>query len=274
MDNITHIRHSRSWLPPQLRILVAYRDLLRSLIKRDVSLRYRQTLLGPAWIVVQPLMTAAIFTFVFGSVAKVPIPKDVPYFVFAIMGMGLWTGFSQCLTRSTSSVLANIDLVTKVYFPRLLLPVSAAAAAAVDSSLMIGVACSILLLSGLGINSAALLVPALLLGVLFLAMCVGAALGALLVRARDVQYGVPILVQGLLFATPVLYPLQSIPESVRPLSAANPLTFYFEALRWATFGTPAPSASLVVSSLCVTGALGLAGVCVFSRLERDFADVI
>ncbi len=267
------IERKASWVPRFGRAAWQYRDLLRSFVRRDLVVRYKQTALGPTWVIVQPLLGAGVFTFVFATVADVPVPGDVPYFVFALTGLALWTGFSQALTRSTASILGNVDLVTKVYFPRILLPLSAGTSATVDCVVMLVLAV-LVLAAAAGATVAAVVTLPILLACVALGTCAGCALGALLVRFRDVQYGVPVLVQSLLFLTPVLYPLNSIPDGVRTAVSLNPLTFYFEALRWGLLDGARPSLGSAAYALTATAIICTACLCVFARLERDFADVI
>ncbi len=267
------IQHQASWAPRFGGAVWRYRDLLRSFVRRDLMVRYKQTVLGPTWVIVQPLLGAGVFTFVFATVADVPVPGDVPYFVFALTGLALWTGFSQALTRGTTSIVGNGHLLTKIYFPRILLPLSAGASAAVDGLMMLVLAILVLAAAS-GVGLAAVATLPILLGCVALGTGTACALGAVLVRFRDVQYGVPVLTQSLLFLTPVLYPLSSIPDGVRTVVMLNPLTFYFEALRWGLLDGVPPSPGSAAYALTATAVICTVCACVFARLERDFADVI
>jgi lipopolysaccharide transport system permease protein len=270
----TVIQPRASWIPRFWGDIPQYRDLLMSLIRRDVALRYKQTALGPAWILVQPILTAATFAFIFGSVARVDLDIDVPYFVYALVGMSLWTGFSQSLSRATTSILANVDLVTKIHFPRILLPLGAALATAVDCLLVEAGLAIYLIVSGRGLGPEVLVVIPVTFVALTFAASLAAGLGAALVRFRDVQYGLPLIVQSLLLVTPVLYPLSAVSDSVEDIARANPLTAVFETLRWGLLSSPAPSVGEVAYSVAAMVVLSLVGLSVFARLERDFADVI
>lgn len=268
------IARSRGLFSAFDRSLFTYRDLFLSLLRRDVALRYRQTLLGPTWVLLQPLLGAGVFTFFFSSVATIPLPKGVPYFVFALVGLAVWTGFSQALTRSTASLLSNRDMVTKIYFPRYLMPLSAAASAVIDSIVVLVVAAVAALLSGVHFTGrAVLLIPIVVMLVVF-ALGLGGALSCILVRFRDVTYGLPVLIQGLLFVTPILYPLQSVPRHLRGIVEANPLTFYLEALRWAVFHSARPSVGMFVYANVAVVATAVVSLIIFSQLDRDLPDVI
>ena len=230
--------------------------------------------MGPAWVLLQPLLGAGVFTFLFTSVANIPLPHGVPYFVFALVSLSLWTGISQTLTRATASLLSSRDLVSKIYFPRLLLPVSTGLASLVDATVVFLVAIIGQLIAGVipGVRGLCV-IPIFLVGVSF-AATLGAALAAVLVRYRDVAWGLPVIVQALLFITPILYPLTSVPKKIRILADINPLTFLFESLRWSLFRAPAPSLALAVSSIATMIVVAVAALIIFSQLERDLTDVI
>jgi lipopolysaccharide transport system permease protein len=268
------IEPTRSWVPHFVRETRGYRDLFVSLVRRDVALRYKQTAIGPAWVILQPILTAATFAFLFGSVAKVPLDVDVSYFVFALVGMSLWTGFAASLTRGTTSLIANRDLVSKVYFPRVLLPAAAAAAASLDCFAILTGVVIYLAVFGPGLGIEALLVLPLAVSAIGFAAALASGMGALLVGFRDVAYGLPLIVQSLLLVTPVLYPLSSVDGVARDLMQLNPMTTVFEALRWALLDGSAPGFEWVLYAAAVMGLVGFAATAVFARLERTFADVI
>jgi lipopolysaccharide transport system permease protein len=268
------VRPRAGWLPASPGELWQFRELLRRFAARDITLRYRQTALGVIWVVLQPLLGAGILSFVFGSVAGLEGPPGVSYFVFSLAGMVGWTAFSQTALRGSGSLIANAQLVSKVFFPRLLLPLATTVSTLVD------VAVSLLLLVVLLAVQTVWAGPAVLLFPLWLALLVGLGLGlglvtsALMVRYRDVQFVLPVGIQLLLFASPVAYSVSSAPESAQWAFAINPLTGLLEGLRWSLLGTAAPSTGAVVYSLVATAAALLIGLVVFSRLERQFADVI
>lgn len=256
------------------RDLFQYRDLLLSLLQRDLKLRYRQTLLGPTWVILQPLLGAGVFTFLFTSVADIPLPPGVPYFVFALVGLSLWTAFSQSLMRSTNSLLGSREMITKIFVPRLLMPISSVGAAVVDSAIVLSLAVLFGAALSVGLSAKLLLALPIAIGVTLQALAIGTVLSVALVRFRDVSYGVPVLTQALLFVSPILYPVAAVPDSVRGFVDANPLSFYFEALRWAVLDGAAPTAQQGVVAAAVLTVSSLVSLVVFSVLERDVSDVI
>jgi lipopolysaccharide transport system permease protein len=268
------IQAKSQWLPADPRELWAFRAVLTRFASRDIKLRYRQTALGVAWVVLQPLLGAGILSFVFGSVAGLDAPEGVPYFLFSLAGMIAWTAFSQVLTRSSAALVGNAQLVSKVYFPRVLLPLSTVASSLVDLVVSSVVLLGLLLVSGTGVGPAWLLFPLWLCAIGCLSLGVGLILGATMVRYRDVQYILPVAVQFLLYASPVAYSFASVPSSARVAFRLNPLTGLLEGLRWSVLGTARPSWTLVTYSLTVSVLLLAAGSIFFGRFERRFADVI
>lgn len=258
---------------PDLAELWAFRDLCIALGKRDVTLRYRQTVLGVIWVVLQPMIAGGVFAVVFGRVAGLQSGTD-SYFLFAYAGFVAWSAFQNALSRAASSVIGQANLVTKVFFPRLVLPVSALMSTAVDFA--VGLASLILLMAitGAPIGVAMLTLPVWVLLLAALGLGLGTIAAALSVRYRDVQHALPVFVQLLLYASPVAYATMVVPESVRPLFLLNPLTGALDGFRWALLGTAPPGAL----SLAVTvggAALALvAGAITFARFERQLADVI
>ena len=268
------VRPRAGWLPSPPRELWQYRELLRRFAARDVTLRYRQTALGVIWVVLQPLLGAGVLSFVFGVVAGLEGPPGVSYFVFALTGMVGWTAFNQTALRGSGSLIANSQLVGKVFFPRLLLPLATTASTLVD------VAVSLLLLLVLLAVQTIWAGPAIFLFPIWLALLVALGLGlglftsALMVRYRDVQFVLPVGIQLLLFASPVAYSVSSAPESAQWAFAVNPLTGLLEGLRWSLLGTAPPSAGAVAYSFVAAALAMVVGLVVFSRMERQFADVI
>lgn len=268
------IRPRRSWLPTNPRELWAFRELMLRFASRDITLRYRQTALGVIWVVAVPLLGAGLLTFVFGSVADLPPPDGVPYFLFSLAGMVTWTAFAQTATRSSSSLVSNAALVGKVFFPRLLLPISTVLSTLVDVAVSLALLVVLLLIDGIHPGVGVITFPLWMLAVLALALGIGFASGALMVRYRDVQYILPVGIQFLLFASPVAYTLASVPQNVQWIYQLNPLTGLLEGMRWSLIGTPRPSWGLTVYSIGVSLAILVIGTLVFSRMERQFADVI
>jgi lipopolysaccharide transport system permease protein len=267
------IRPSRGWVSLRLRELWDYRELLYFLTWREIKVRYKQTALGAAWAVIQPLFTMLVFSLFFGRLAGVP-SDGVPYPLFSLAALVPWTFFSNGLTQSSNSLVAGASLITKVYFPRLTIPLSAVLSGAVDfciAFLLLGVAC---LYYGVTPGVRVVWLPLLFLLALVTALGVGLWLSALNVEYRDVRYTVPFLTQLWLFATPIAYPSSLLREPWRTLYGLNPMAGVVEGFRWATLGTGAgPGPMLAVSSAAALAML-VAGACYFRRMERSFADIV
>lgn len=250
-----------------------FRDLAAALGRRDVTLRYRQTLLGVVWVVLQPLIAGGLFTVVFGKVAKLP-SDGVPYFLFAYAGFIAWTTFQNALVRSSGSLLAQSSLVTKVYFPRLVPPLSALWSTAMDFLVGMGSLVVLMVMFRVPLGWPLLLLPVWVALLLLTGLGIGTLSAALSVRYRDLQYALPVLVQLLLYASPVAYGTAAVPERFRALFVLNPLAGMLDGFRWSVAGTAPPSAVSVMMS--GAGALvALAVGCIFfARFERRLADVI
>ena len=249
------------------------RDLLFTFADRDLRLRYRQTALGVIWVVLQPLIAAGIFTFVFGTVAHLS-SDGKPYLIFTFAALTGWNLFSGILTRASSCLVGNAHLVSRVFFPRLILPLSVIPAALVDFVVSLGMFAALLVVYGVAPTAALVTLP--LWMILLGAGAFGAGLiaASLTVRYRDVQYVLPVLVQLLLYASPVAYAASRVPERWHALYYLNPLVAVIEGLRWSMLGTEPPSIGAVAWSASVAAFAIAAGVIVFRRMERGFADVI
>jgi lipopolysaccharide transport system permease protein len=268
------IRPRSGWAALDLQEIWAFRDLLFTLAARDLKVRYKQTVLGVAWVIFQPLMAAGIFTFVFGAVAELEAPGAVPYFLFSFAGLLAWNAFNGTLNRASGALVGNEHLVSKVYFPRLILPISTIFAALIDFAVALGMLAMLLVLFWHLPGATLVLMPFCLLLVLMLALGLGCAATALGVRYRDVGYIVPVALQFLLYASPVAYPLQEVPERYRAIYLLNPLAPLLEAFRWSVLGVGEVLwAHLLYSAVFAVTAL-VAGAFVFKRMERKFADVI
>lgn len=255
------------------RELWSYRDLLFFLVWRDVKIRYKQTLLGGVWAVLQPFLTMVVFSVFFGRLAGVP-SDGLPYPVFTYAALLPWQLFAHTLTQSANSVVSNNTLITKVYFPRIIIPVVGVAAALVDFAVAFVVLLAMLVYYGIWPGVAVLALPAFLVLAVATALGVGLWLAVLNVRYRDVRYTIPFLAQLWLFATPVAYPSSLVPYPWSLLYALNPMTGVVEGFRWALLGrTGAPGSTVVVSSLAVLGLL-IGGLAYFQSSERTFADVV
>ena len=266
------IRPSRGWVSLNLRDLWEYRELLYFLTWRDIKVRYTQTVLGATWAVLQPLFTMVVFSVFFGTLAKVP-SDGIPYPIFAYSALLPWQLFAQAMTRSGNSLVANQHLITKVYFPRLIIPISAVLAGLVDFAIAFVVLLGMMFYYGIVPTAAALTLPLFLLLAMATAMAVGLWLSALNVQYRDVGYTIPFLTQSWLFATPIAYSSSLVPEQWRALYGLNPMAGVVEGFRWALLGKAPPGPLLVVSVTVVTLLL-IGGVYYFRRMESIFADVV
>jgi len=263
----------RPWVPLDLRALWAYRELLYFLAWRDIKVRYKQTVFGVAWAIIQPVAMMVVFSVFLGRLAGVP-SDGVPYPIFVYCGLVVWQAFAGSLASATGSVVASASLVTKVYFPRLVIPIAAVAVGLVDA-LVGGVVLVLLLVYyQVGITPAILTLPAFLLLAVLTALAAGVWLAALNVQYRDVRHAVPFLIQLWLFATPVVYPSSLVPESWRPLLGLNPVTGVVEGFRWALLGQAPPSLPLLAMSTGATLVVLIGGLYYFRRMEQTFADAI
>jgi lipopolysaccharide transport system permease protein len=267
------IRPSRGWVSFQLRDLWEYRELLYFLIWRDLKVRYKQTVLGAAWAIIQPFFTMVVFSVVFGRLAKIP-SEGVPYPIFTYCALLPWNYFAGAIDRSGKSLVSSAGLITKVYFPRLVIPLAAATAGTVDFAIAFVILIAMMFFYGITPTVAVLTLPALLLLALAMALGVGLWLSALNVQYRDVGYVIPFLVQVWLYASPVAYPSSLVPERWRVLYGLNPMAGVVEGFRWALLGTgQAPGSMLAVSALVVI-AVFISGLYYFRRMEDTFADVV
>lgn len=258
---------------PDLREVWAFRDLCVALGRRDVTLRYRQTLLGVVWVVLQPMIAGGVFSVIFGRVARLESGAQ-SYFVFAYAGFVAWSGFSNALTRAAASVVGQGNLVTKVFFPRLILPISALFSTAVDFLVGMGSLLVLLAVTGTPLSPAILTLPFWTSLLFATGLGLGTIAAALSVRFRDVQHALPVLVQLLLYASPVAYATTAVPEAIRRWFVLNPLTGALDGFRWACIGTTPPSGPGVAIA-GVGAVLSLvAGAVIFAKFERRIADVI
>lgn len=265
------IRPGRGWVAVHLRDLWDYRELALFLTWRDISVRYKQTVLGALWAIIQPFMTMLVFSVFFGRLGKIP-SDGVPYPIFAFCALLPWQLFANSITEAGNSLVSNHALVTKVYFPRLVIPISATLAGMVDFAIAFVLLLGMMVFYGITPTAAVWTLPLFLLLALVTALGVGLWLSALNVQYRDVRYTIPFLTQFWLFATPIAYPSSMIPERWRALYGLNPMAGVVEGFRWALLGTGrAPGPLLVISSL-TAAALFVAGLFYFRRMERTFAD--
>ncbi len=258
---------------PKVAQLWEGREVLYRFGARDVTLRYRQTLLGVVWVVLQPLLTAAIFTLVFNRVAHLK-SSGVPYLVFVFTGLLAWNLFNGIITRAASSLVSNRDLVSKVFFPRMLVPLATAYSTIVDFVVSLVFMFVLLAIYGVNPGFGALLFPVWTLMVILLAAGVGLVASALMVRYRDVAYVVPFALQFLLYASPIAYSISAVPSKYRVIYDINPLTWLLQEFQWSFARQAAPPLWEIVLSIVVPIVVFVGGAIVFEQMERGFADVI
>lgn len=249
------------------------RELLLFLAWRDIKVRYTQTALGAGWAILQPLLLVAVFSVFFGRFARVT-SGSLPYSAFALAGLVPWTFFTNAVTGGANSLVQSANLISKVYFPRALVPLAAVVSWVPDLIVSLGVMVGGAALLGAPVSAKMLLIPALALGIIPAAAGVSIALAALNVTYRDVRYAIPFLMQIWLFVTPVIYPISVVPERYRLIIATNPMTGIVETARWA-LGEQSPfPTSILVTSLTASGAILLLSLVFFGRAESTFADVV
>ncbi len=267
------IRPSRGWAALQLRDVWEYRELLYFLVWRDVKVRYKQTALGIAWVALQPLATTIVFTLIFGNLAQLP-SDNLPYAVFALAGLLPWNYFAGAIGRGGASLVGSAHLISKVYFPRLIIPIASVLGGLVDVVIVFGLLAVLMAVYGYFPSLSWLLLPLFLLMAIATALGVSLWLSALNVRYRDIGYLIPFLVQLWFFATPVVYPQSMIPAPWNVVYALNPMAGVVEGFRWALFGKGSAPGPVLLVSLAMVALLLASGLYVFKRMERTFADVV
>jgi lipopolysaccharide transport system permease protein len=273
--HVTVIEPTKGRILPRVRAVWEYRELLFFFVWRDIKVRYKQTLLGVGWAILQPLLAMVVFSIFFGRLAGVDqLTGDVPYPVFAYSALLPWTYFANSLGECATSLVGASNLVTRIYFPRLLLPLAGVLSGLVDLAVAFVVLIGMIFFYHVQLTWGVLLLPAFVVLALFTALGVGLWLAALNVKYRDVQYTLPFLTQLWLFATPVAYPVSIVPESIRWLYGLNPMVGVVEGFRWALTGTSTPAWGAIALSCVVVVFLNVTGVAYFSRAERTFADVV
>jgi lipopolysaccharide transport system permease protein len=271
-EHVTVIEPVRGWRSLDLRELWAYRELLLVLTMRDVKVRYKQTVLGATWAILQPFMAMVVFTIFFGHLAKMP-SDGFPYPVFVYSALVPWTFFANAITSSSNSLVGSAHLVSKVYFPRLIIPLSAVGVGIVDFGIAASILLGMMIFYGVGWSLNLLMAPVLLLAIMFTALGAGTCLSALTVSYRDFRYVVPFMLQLWMFVTPVVYPASLVPAQWRWLLYLNPMAGLIEGFRAAFLGQAFDFFGLAVSAgVAIT--LFFIGVMFFERFERRFADII
>jgi lipopolysaccharide transport system permease protein len=272
-SHVIVVKPSKGWISLKLKELWEYRELLYFMAWRDIKVRYKQTVLGAAWAIIQPFFTMVIFSIFFGRLAKVP-SDGLPYPIFAYAALVPWTFFANGLNQASNSLVGSANLIKKVYFPRLVVPISSVISGVVDFVLAFAVLLGMMLFYGFAPTVNILWLPFFILLIFVTALGVGFWLSALNVQFRDVRYTIPFLTQFWLFATPIAYPSSLLSEPWRTLYGINPMVGVVEGFRWALLGTDtAPGPIIIVSTLAAL-ALLVGGAFYFKRLERTFADVV
>ena len=267
------IRPSRGLFDLELDAVWRYRELLIVLTLRDIQVLYKQAALGIAWAIVQPLFAVIIFTVIFGHFAKMP-SDGVPYAVFAYAAVLPWTYFAEAVRRGATGLVTDTELVQKVYFPRLIMPLAAVIAPMLDFVIAFVVFLGVMLYFNIMPSPRLLVTPFLLIVAALLALAMDLWLGPINVRFRDVKYTLTFMLQIWMYATPIVYPLSIIPEGWRWLYSLNPMVGVVEGFRWAAFGTGSPDLAAMGLSLAVIGVLLAGGLVFFRRMEQSFADLI
>jgi len=270
-DRVTLIKPTNGWAALNLRDLWLYRELIFFMTWRDLKVRYKQTLLGVGWAILQPFMTMIVFSIFFGSLAQVP-SDGVPYPIFTYTALIPWTLFSKALQDASRSLVANSHMITKVYFPRMILPISSVLAGVVDFLIAFLVLLGMMLYFKITPTANAWTLPLFLVLAVITAIAVGLWLSALNVLYRDINYILPFLTQFWMYLTPIAYPSSMVPEQWRAIYALNPMTGVVEGFRWALLGTGQPPGLMTFVSAGVAIILLISGMFYFKRMERLFAD--
>jgi lipopolysaccharide transport system permease protein len=270
---VTVIRPTRGWHPFDLRELWEYRDLLYFLVWRDVKVRYTQTVLGVTWAVLQPLLTTVIFSVIFGQLAHLP-SNGIPYVVFSFAALLPWQLFSGGLTRASLSLVSDANLLTKVYFPRLVIPMAAVSAGLVDFVVALVVMAGLMVVYGIAPTWRLIWLPAFIVLAWVVTLAVGLWVSALNVQYRDVQHAIPFLVQAWMYASPVAYSTSLIPVGPSQwLYGLNPIAGVIQGFRWVLIGDSLPI-GMMLMSIGITGVCLVSGLFYFRRMEESFADVV
>lgn len=265
------IEPAPGWRAVDLAEVWRYRELFQILAWRDLKVRYRQTLLGVTWVLVQPLLTVALFTLLFQRVANLDTGTGLPYPLFVISGVSLWNFFASGVTNGGNSLIGSAHLISKVYFPRLLIPSATAAAGLADFAVVSLLLGGFLVYYGVLPGIEVLLLPVAVAVAFALSLGLALWLSALNVEYRDIRVVVPFVMQLWMFATPVLYPIELLPERFRVIAGLNPMSGAIEAFRGALLGTPVPAMRFGWSAVCAALLL-VSGAFYFRRMERTFAD--
>jgi len=269
----TRRQASKRWAWPKLRELWEYRELLYFFAWRDIKVRYRQTVMGALWAIIQPIFTMVIFSLFFGRLAKIP-SDGLPYPVFSFAALVPWTFFTNALAQASNSLVTSANMIKKTYFPRLALPIATVLAGVIDFILAFVVLLGIMLYYGLVPTINAIWLPFFLLLALVTSLGVGLWLSVMNVQFRDVHYTIPFLTQAWLFVTPIAYPSSMLPEPWRTVYGLNPMAGVVEGFRWALLGSGTAPGPMIIVSSAVALIILISGAFYFRRMEQSFADVL
>lgn len=256
-----------------LREIVSNIELIWILALRAIQVRYKQSIVGILWVVLQPVITTAIFTFVFGMLARIP-SDNIPYPVFVFPGLLLWQYFSRVVTDSSSSLVMNVNIITKVFFPRLILPLVPVISSAIDFFLAFTVVIVMMVLYGVPIGVPLVMVPVILVLTGLFAYAIGLILAPLNALYRDIGVGLPLILQIVMYVSPVIYPVSIVPERLQWLYGLNPMAALIDGMRAAVIGTPVPDVFVIGVVVVIMVSLFFAGLRVFRSLERSIVDLI
>ncbi|WP_166432965.1 ABC transporter permease [Nesterenkonia salmonea] len=258
---------------PQWREIWRSREVAVRMAQRDIIVRYRQTIFGISWVLLQPLVTAGVFTIVFGVIAGLD-SDGIPTFVFTLAAMLAWNLFNGAVSQASTSMVSNQSLVQKVFFPRLIVPASSVVSIVVDFLVSLTLLVALLFIFGINPGWPILLLPVWVLLILMLGLGLGLMAAAYLVKYRDVGYVLPWVLQVLMYASPLAYSLNAVPQNIRWFFEANPITWFLEVFRWSTLGAEAPPSWQFIALIVAAPAVLFLGILVFQKNEREFADYI
>ena len=268
------VKPAGGWRFPDFREVWEHRDLIYLLVRRDIAVRYRQSAIGAGWAILQPLLLAIVFSVFLGLLAKVPSAKGIPYPVFAVSGMVIWLAFTGAITSASQSTVASAQLISRVYFPRVIIPLAAVIPALVDFAVAFIVVLVTMAIYGTELSLRIVLLPGVVLIALMTALGLGLWLSAMHVRYRDVQHVVPFVILVGLFMTPITYPFDLVPANLQPLYALNPMVGVLEGYRWTLFADFGFPGLILLIPLVASVVLVVTGFLFFERQETTFADVI
>lgn len=267
------VQPSKGWIGMNLDEIWKYRELLYFLVWRDVKVRYKQTVMGALWAIIQPFLTMIVFSLFFGRLAKMP-SDGIPYPIFAYSALVPWTFFANALSQASNSLVTNADMIKKIYFPRLIMPTASVLAGVVDFVLAFIVLVGMILYYQYPLNINVVLLPFFLMIAFITSLGVGLWLSAMNVQFRDVRYTIPFIIQVWLFATPIAYPSSLLPEFWQPFYGINPMVGVVEGFRWALLGTDVALKPMIIVSFVGAMLLLISGAYYFRRMEKSFADVV